>query len=59
MLRHSYANVALAGGIDIAIISKMLRRSRDSTTANRYLKPLSSARINAASAYAVLVDPIV
>jgi integrase len=54
-LRHTNATLALSLGIDVALVSKMLGHKRVSTTVDRYIKPLESAK---AEATARLADAI-
>jgi integrase len=50
-LRHAYATLALASGVDVAVVSHSLGHAQTSTTVNRYVRPLSEARRKAARIY--------
>jgi len=55
-LRHTYATLAIAAGIDISIISRNLGHVLLSTTVNTYIKPLEAARKEAATTFAAAMD---
>jgi len=57
-LRHTHATIALASGIDVALVSKSLGHSRISTTVDAYVKPLEQAKKGAAEVFASVVVPI-
>jgi len=55
-LRHTYATLALAAGVDVALVSKNLGHARISTTVDYYIIPLEDERKAAAAVYAAAIE---
>lgn len=49
--RHTYATLALANGIDVGTVSRMLGHAKISTTVNKYVKPGMDSKIAAAQKF--------
>ncbi|MDR2109568.1 MAG: site-specific integrase [Coriobacteriales bacterium] len=56
-LRHTSATIALATGIDVALVSRMLGHSKVSTTVDRYVRPLEAAQEAASALLSDAVRP--
>ena len=56
-LRHTFATISLASGVDVAIVSRSLGHARVSTTVNSYVKPLDAAKRQASKTFADVVKP--